>query len=282
MIELPAWIGSGPVRGVLAASVVSWRCRSTAHPVSLLAPASKIRGLIRFAYLDRGAASKQSRQDCDSFADIRRAGLGSLAGRGRIGSVMVGFVISFAEADRDRAKWIAYQAGDLGVPIELGLRVGSNRAVELGRLLDAGYRVIAVISPVSVAEPKVMDEWRRALETDPEGVDRRLLPVFVAPCEAPEVGEVAPLRLHSAGDEAAESGDRLPARRRPHRRRAGRDHRRSCASVTGCVRDAARVGIGVFPKFRRALATALSVGCSAGLVAITTVPKLELCATVSA
>ncbi|MER6666016.1 toll/interleukin-1 receptor domain-containing protein [Amycolatopsis japonica] len=119
-----------------------------------------------------------------------------------------GFVISFVEADRDWARWIVYQAGDLGVPVQLGLPVGSNRAVEFRRLLDDGHRVIAVVSADSVADQEVLDQWRWAIETDPAGVERRLLPVFVAPCEAPELAELTPLRLHDMGDETA-AADRL-------------------------------------------------------------------------
>jgi hypothetical protein len=133
-----------------------------------------------------------------------------VAGEGIIGEVSGGFVISWVEADRRWAEWIAYHVNELGLPVHIEYPAGSNRTVEYQRMLESGYRVIAVVSPESIGDPVTTGEWASALTLDPSSAGRRVIPMLVKPCDAGLLRPLVPLRLYEL-DAADMPADRLLA-----------------------------------------------------------------------
>ncbi|MFB9905637.1 TIR domain-containing protein [Allokutzneria oryzae] len=126
-------------------------------------------------------------------------------GHGKMIVVAAGIVISWVEADRTWAAWIAYQLGERGFPVHWEYAPGSNRAYEYGRMLREGYRVIAVVSPHSLADEVAQGDWVSALHHDPTGAARRVVPVLVEPCDPGVLAPLVPLRLYRLGkDDAAD------------------------------------------------------------------------------
>jgi hypothetical protein len=105
------------------------------------------------------------------------------------------FFISYTEADRAWAEWIAWaleedehhilvRAWDSGP--------GSDRVRDLRAGTRDATRTIAVLSSDYLNSVYGGAEWRAAWAGDPEGVGRKLLTVRVADCDGPDQGTLLP------------------------------------------------------------------------------------------
>jgi cellulose biosynthesis protein BcsQ/tetratricopeptide (TPR) repeat protein len=97
------------------------------------------------------------------------------------------FFISSHHADHRWAEWIAdvMQAAGGTVFRPWTIAAGSNLQHETDRALSRASHVLAIVSDGYLASQSTQREWRGAIETDPSGTLRRLLPVRVVPCEMP-------------------------------------------------------------------------------------------------
>lgn len=99
---------------------------------------------------------------------------------------MTDFFISYTHADENWAEWIAYTLEDAGFSVVIqawDFRPGSNFVLEMQRASQAAERTILVLSPDYLNSRMAAPEWASAFAQDPEGVERRLVPVMVRRCE---------------------------------------------------------------------------------------------------
>jgi hypothetical protein len=96
------------------------------------------------------------------------------------------FFISYNSADLHWAEWITWtleQAGYSAFLQEWDFRPGSNFVLEMQQAAQRADRLIAVLSPDYLAARFPQPEWAAAFAGDPQGLERRLVPVMVRPCE---------------------------------------------------------------------------------------------------
>ncbi len=94
--------------------------------------------------------------------------------------------VSYNQADRSWAAWIAWQLeaeGHEAILQAWDFAVGSNFVLEMQRALREADRTVAVLSNEYLGARFPAAEWAAAFATDPEGRDRRLVPVRVAACQ---------------------------------------------------------------------------------------------------
>ena len=83
---------------------------------------------------------------------------------------MKDFFISYNQADRYWAEWVAWQLEAVGhttVVQAWDFRSGSNFALEMHLATQEANRTIAILSPDSLDSPFTMAEWAAAFATDP-------------------------------------------------------------------------------------------------------------------
>jgi tetratricopeptide (TPR) repeat protein len=99
------------------------------------------------------------------------------------------FFISYTQADRAWAEWIAWQLEENRYRTVLqawDFRPGDNFVARMRDALEEAGRTIAVVSPAYLASPYCSDEWTGAFLHDADG-RQRLLPVRVEACELPKL-----------------------------------------------------------------------------------------------
>ena len=99
---------------------------------------------------------------------------------------MKDFFISYNQADRKWAEWIAWQLEDAGYTTVLqawDFRPGSNFALEMHSAAQAAGRTIAVLSPDYLSSQYTLPEWAAAFAKDPTSKQGKLLPVRVKECD---------------------------------------------------------------------------------------------------
>ena len=99
---------------------------------------------------------------------------------------MPDFFISYNEADREWAEWIAWQLEKEGFSTVLqawDFRPGCNFVLEMQKATEDLKRTIAVLSPEFLASLFTKPEWAAAFVGDPTGEERKLLPVRVKECK---------------------------------------------------------------------------------------------------
>ena len=130
------------------------------------------------------------------------AGLGNLAGReelpteldarlaGGEGAVdpprQWDFFISYAQADRPWAEWIAWQLEERGYSVLVQVwdfAADSNWIAEMSHGVRSSARTIAVLSGAYLGSSYATAEWQSAWAADPSGIRHSLLVVRVADCE---------------------------------------------------------------------------------------------------
>jgi hypothetical protein len=102
---------------------------------------------------------------------------------------MADFFISYTQADRSWAEWIAWHLEAMGYTTVIqawDFRPGSNFVLDMQRAAEA-QRTIAVLSPAYLAAAYTQPEWAAALAQDPQGVHGTLLPVRVRDCAMPNL-----------------------------------------------------------------------------------------------
>jgi len=96
------------------------------------------------------------------------------------------FWISYNQADREWAVWIAWQleaVGYVAVIQAWDFRPGSNFVLEMQKAAESAGRTIAILSPDYLQASFPQPEWAAALAADPTGKLRRLLPIRVRECK---------------------------------------------------------------------------------------------------
>lgn len=98
------------------------------------------------------------------------------------------FFVSYSQADRAWAEWIAWQLEDAGYSVLFQLWdfvPGSNwiKLMQDGVMRSA--RVVPVLSSAYIGSMFGTAEWQAIWVHDPDGAKRRVIPVRVADCERP-------------------------------------------------------------------------------------------------
>jgi TIR domain len=96
------------------------------------------------------------------------------------------FFISYTQADREWAEWIARtleQDGYSTVLQSWDFFPGSNFVIEMQRAAASALHTIAVLSPDYLNSDYAKAEWAAAFALDPTSNRRRLIPVRVRACE---------------------------------------------------------------------------------------------------
>ncbi|WP_239377232.1 TIR domain-containing protein, partial [Frankia sp. Cj5] len=103
------------------------------------------------------------------------------------------FFVSYTGVDAAWAEWIAWQLegrvrfGERSARVfvqKWDLVPGTNWAAGMHRTLPASARVVPVLSPVYLADSRYGNaEWLTIWPDDPEGLERRVVPVRVAECQ---------------------------------------------------------------------------------------------------
>jgi len=120
----------------------------------------------------------------------------------------VDFFISYTQADRHWAEWIAWQLEKAGYRTRIqawDFRPGSNFVHEMQEAAANATRTIAVLSPNYLQSQFTKPEWYAAFAKDPTGEKGTLLPVLVAECDLsgllPQIVYVNLVGLEEAGAE---------------------------------------------------------------------------------
>src|SRR5215467_351129 len=95
------------------------------------------------------------------------------------------FFISYSQADRAWAEWIAWQLEDSGYTTVLqawDFGPGSNFLLEMDRAVRGSERTIAIVSPDYLTSVFAQSEWAASLAGDPASTRRKLVPVRVREC----------------------------------------------------------------------------------------------------
>ena len=129
------------------------------------------------------------------------------------GPAQVDFFLSYTQADRFWAEWIAWVLEEAGFATKVqawDFRPGSNFVIEMQRASAGSKRTLAVLSPDYLQSLFGTAEWAAAFAQDPTGEKGKLLPVRVR--EVGPDGLLAPLvYIDLVGLTEAASRERLLA-----------------------------------------------------------------------
>jgi hypothetical protein len=98
------------------------------------------------------------------------------------------FFLSYAQADKAWAVWIAWVLEDDGFRVKLQAwdsPAGSNWIKDMDAGIQEAARTIAVLSPSYLESVYRTREWQAVWAKDPEGKGQKLLPVRVSDCAGP-------------------------------------------------------------------------------------------------
>jgi len=136
------------------------------------------------------------------------------------------YFISYTGVDREWAAWIAWQLEDSGFTVvlqEWDFRPGHNFLLMMDRATRARQTVI-VLSAGFLEAGYTQPEWARAMVDDPQGLQRRLVPVRVSSCEV--TGLLRPvIYVDLVGLDAAAARSALLDGVRPGRAKPSREPR---------------------------------------------------------
>src|SRR4051812_5800445 len=99
---------------------------------------------------------------------------------------MAAFFVSYAKADQPWAEWIAHALEAHGFPCLIqawDFRPGSNFVIEMQEAARKAERTIIVLSPAYLRATFTTPEWAAAFANDPQGLQRKLVPVRVEDCK---------------------------------------------------------------------------------------------------
>jgi TIR domain len=99
---------------------------------------------------------------------------------------MTDFFISYTSADQPWAEWIAWEleAAKYTTVIQAwDFRPGGDFVLEMHEAAAAAERTIAVLSPAYLQSGFAQPEWSAAFAADPQGWERKLVPVRVEVCD---------------------------------------------------------------------------------------------------
>jgi TIR domain/Effector-associated domain 9 len=107
---------------------------------------------------------------------------------------MTDFFISYNRADKQWAEWIAWQLEEAGYSTAIqawDFRPGNNFVMEMHKAATESNQTIAVLSESYLKSSFTQSEWAAAFASDPQSLERKLLPVRVKECKL--TGILAPL-----------------------------------------------------------------------------------------
>jgi len=123
------------------------------------------------------------------------------------------FFISYTSVDSTWAEWIAYVLEEQGFSTILqawDFRPGSNFVLEMQRAASVASRTIMVLSPEYLKSQFTAPEWAAAYGQDPQGLNRKVVPVQVRACHP--TGLLAPIvQIRIDGLNEDEAHERLIA-----------------------------------------------------------------------
>ena len=99
---------------------------------------------------------------------------------------MTDFFISYTGADTAWAEWMGFVLEEAGFSVVIqawDFRPGSNFVLAMQKAASEADRTIMVLSPEYLKSQFASPEWAAAFAQDPQGLEQRLVPVQVRPCE---------------------------------------------------------------------------------------------------
>ncbi len=96
--------------------------------------------------------------------------------------------MSYTGVDVGWAEWIAWQLEDAGYKVLLqkwDMVAGSNRMVAITEGMLRSEHTIAVVSTTYLTSVYGQQEWQAAVQADPQGFARKLIPLRIENCEPP-------------------------------------------------------------------------------------------------
>lgn len=96
------------------------------------------------------------------------------------------FFVSYNQADRKWAEWIAWTLESAGYKSTIqawDFVPGTNFVLEMQRALERAKRIVMVLSQAYLESQFTAPEWAGFFAKDPEGKERKLLPVRVGECQ---------------------------------------------------------------------------------------------------
>ena len=99
---------------------------------------------------------------------------------------MIDFFISYQQTDRSWAEWIAWHLEENGYTTTIqawDFRPGSSFPIEMDKAATDSQRTIIVLSSDYLANAFTQPEWAAAFAQDPEGTNRKLLPIRIRDCK---------------------------------------------------------------------------------------------------
>jgi hypothetical protein len=120
------------------------------------------------------------------------------------------FFLSYTQADRAWAEWIAWALEEHGYRVLIqawDFVPGSNWAAEMQAGTQGAARTIAVLSPAYLKSAYGGAEWQAAWASDPDGTRRKLLVVRVADCDRPGLlAQIVSIDLFGLAEDQARAG----------------------------------------------------------------------------
>ena len=101
---------------------------------------------------------------------------------------MADFFISYTSADAGWAEWIAYVLEESGFDVVIqawDFQPGSNFVLGMHKAASEADRTIMVLSPDYLKSLFASPEWAAAFKQDPQGFERKLIPIVARPCNPP-------------------------------------------------------------------------------------------------
>jgi hypothetical protein len=101
---------------------------------------------------------------------------------------MPDFFVSYTSADRAWAEWTAFALEEEGFSTVIqawDFRPGSNFVLEMQKAASEADRTIMILSPDYLKSQFASSEWATAFVQDPQGINRKLLPILVRKCNPP-------------------------------------------------------------------------------------------------
>jgi hypothetical protein len=96
------------------------------------------------------------------------------------------FFVSYTQADRAWAEWLAWELEAAGYTTVLqawDMPAGTAFVHAMDQAVRTTRHVLLVLSPACLRSEMAEAEWRPGFKADPSGEQRRLLPVQVEACE---------------------------------------------------------------------------------------------------
>jgi hypothetical protein len=96
------------------------------------------------------------------------------------------FFVSYNRADKQWAEWIAWTLEEAGYSVVIqawDFRPGGNFVLDMQQAAAKSQKTIAVLSESYLKSSFTAPEWAAAFASDPESLERKLLPVRVKECK---------------------------------------------------------------------------------------------------